>query len=82
MNPTQPIVERPAIDPLFRVHRLNENGIKKAEELAAAFNDCLFRLRSICPEGREFAIVKTKLEEAAFFAKKSMANVTENQQAA
>lgn len=82
MVPTHPITGSSAIDPLFRVHRLNENGMKKAEEIAAAFNDCLFRLRSMCPEGREFAIVKTKLEEAAFFAKKSMANVTENQQAA
>lgn len=66
-------------DPLFRVHRLNEDGLKKADEIAAAFNDCLNRLRGMCSEGREFALVKTKLEEAAFFAKKSMANVAENQ---
>jgi len=69
-------------DPLFKVHRLNENGLKKAEEIAAAFNDCLIRLRSMCADGREFSIVKTKLEEAAFFAKKSMANQSENQAAA
>lgn len=69
-------------DPLFRVHRLNEDGMKKAEEIAAAFNNCLVALKQLCPEGREFAIVKTKLEEAAFFAKKSMANVQQNQIAA
>jgi hypothetical protein len=68
-------------DPLFRVHRLNDDGLKKADEIAAAFNDCLNRLRGICAEGREFSIVKTKLEEAAFFAKKSMANQAENQAA-
>lgn len=65
---------------LFRVHRLNEDGLKKAEVIAEAFNRCLFELQSCCPEGRELSIVKTKLEEAAFFAKKSMANVASNQQ--
>lgn len=68
-------------DTLFQVHRLNENGMKKAEDIAAAFDTCLILLRGLCPEGREFAIVKTKLEEAAFFAKKAMANVPANQAA-
>lgn len=67
------------VDPLFQVHRLNEDGLKKAEVLAGAFNELLVNLRGMCPEGREFAIVKTKLEEAAFFAKKSIANAKENQ---
>lgn len=70
------------INPLFRAYRLNEDGMKKAEEIAAAFNDCLNRLQGLCAEGREFALVKTKLEEASFFAKKSMASVLDNQQAA
>jgi len=68
------------MSPLFRVHRLNEVGLRKAEAIAEVFNRCLFDLQSVCAEGREFSIVKTKLEEAAFFAKKSMANVRENQQ--
>jgi hypothetical protein len=67
------------IDPLFQFHRLNEDGIKKAEEIAATFTECLRVLKTMCPEGREFAIVKTKLEEASFFAKKSIANVAANQ---
>ena len=46
------------IDPLFQFHRLNEDGIKKAEEIAATFTEC---------------------EEASFVAKKSIANVAENQ---
>lgn len=66
-------------DPIFQVHKLNEDGIKKAEEIAAAFNDCLMRLAGMCPAGREFSVVKTKMEEACFFAKKSMANQPENQ---
>jgi hypothetical protein len=69
----------PMHDPLFQVHRLNEDGLKKADEIAGAFNNCLVALKTMCPEGREFSIVKTKLEEAAFFAKKSMANVAANQ---
>lgn len=67
------------MDPLFQFHRLNEDGIKKAEEIAATFNDCLRVLKAMCPDGREFSIVKTKLEEASFFAKKAMANDKSNQ---
>lgn len=80
---TSVISKRPhPIDPLFGVHRLNEEGMKKAEMIAVTFDDCLRELAGICPAGREFSIVRTKLEEAAFFAKKAMANVPENQQAA
>jgi hypothetical protein len=67
------------IDPLFQFHRLNEDGIKKAEDIAVTFTECLRVLKTMCPEGREFSIVKTKLEEASFFAKKSMANAAANQ---
>lgn len=69
------------IDPLFQVHRLNEGGLKNAQLIGEAFNDLLKRLQFICPNStREFAITKTKLEEAAFFAKKSMANDITNQE--
>lgn len=67
------------VDPLFQFHRLNDDGIKKANYIAEAFDTCLSTVRAMCPEGREFAIVKTKLEEASFFAKKAMANAPENQ---
>ncbi len=67
------------MDPLFDVYMLNERGKDKAHAIAMAFDKCLTELRTLCVEGREFSIVKTKLEEAAFFAKKSMANVSENQ---
>lgn len=69
------------MDPLFKVHMVNSAGKEKAQRIAQTFENCLSNLRMICPENtREFAIVKTKLEEACFFAKKSMANVPENQQ--
>lgn len=63
----------------FAVHRLNEAGMRKAQEIALAFGNLLERLEEFCPSGREMAITKTKLEEACFFAKKAMASQPENQ---
>lgn len=62
----------------FQVHMLNGDGKAKAGAIAETFNDCLNRLLEICPAGRELAIVRTKLEEACFFAKKAMANDPQN----
>ncbi len=62
----------------FAVHMLNEQGKNKAREIAEAFDDCLEKLLKLCPPNRELAITKTKLEEACFFAKKSMASSDEN----
>jgi hypothetical protein len=44
------------------------------------FEKCLADLQEVCPESREFSITKTKLEEACFFAKKSVAIQPENQE--
>lgn len=63
----------------FKVHRLNPVGIKKSEEIAETFDSALFRLDQICHPGRHMSIVRTKLEEACFFAKKSMAEEAINQ---
>jgi hypothetical protein len=68
------------IDPLFQFHRLNPVGVEKAVRIAEIFTTTLTDLQVLCPNSREFSIVKTKLEEACFFAKKSMANVPENQE--
>jgi hypothetical protein len=65
---------------LFEVHMLNTEGKIKANKIATAFDTLLIQLAVICPEGREFALVKTKLEEAAFFAKKAMAKNPNNQE--
>lgn len=64
---------KPQIRPEFSVHMLTEEGKAKATTIANAFHNCLEELSTVCPDGREMAIVKTKLEEACFFAKKSMA---------
>jgi hypothetical protein len=67
------------VNPEFEVHMLNERGIDKANQIAKAFDDLLNNLKVLCPEGRQLAIVKTKQEEASFFAKKAMAVSPENQ---
>ena len=64
----------------FEVHKLNEAGIGKAVHIAGDFSSLLGSLMTVCPEGREMSIVKTKLEEACFFAKKAMAKDEANQQ--
>ena len=64
----------------FKVHILNPEGIQKAKKIAQLFDDLLTGLEPIASvASREMAIVRTKLEEAAFFAKKAMANIPENQ---
>lgn len=57
----------------FKVHLLNDDGIAKAKELAEKFDSLLDWVEGIAQPGRELSLVKTKLEEASFFAKKSMA---------
>lgn len=69
----------PVIEPEFAFHKLNEEGQNKAKTIALYFSDLLFSLQSYCPASRELSIVKTKLEEACFFAKKAMANQPKNQ---
>jgi hypothetical protein len=64
----------------FAVHMLNASGKNKAGVIATAFDTLLSDLERVCPDGREMAIVRTKLEEACFFAKKSMASALENQE--
>jgi hypothetical protein len=61
----------------FKVHILNEAGIQKAQELGGKFDEFLTNLD--LNKDRYGAIVRTKLEEACFFAKKSLASKPENQ---
>lgn len=63
---------------LFKVHILNDSGKEKANLIAESFDGLIIYLSKLCPANREFSIVKTKLEEACFFAKKSMASMNEN----
>jgi hypothetical protein len=63
----------------FEVHMLNESGKKLAVDLAGKFSDLLVYCKSVGQQGRELSLVGTKLEEACFFAKKSLAIKPENQ---
>lgn len=67
----------------FQVHRLNEQGMSKAERLAQVFSEALTKIEEITgAEGREMAVVRTKLEEGSYFAKRAMAQRAENQEPA
>lgn len=61
----------------FAVHMLNESGIEKAKALAEGFSVLLEACETFA--GRDVAIVRTKLQEASFFAKLAMACRAENQ---
>lgn len=64
----------------FAVHMLNDGGKEKAGVIAEIFDDALTALEEVIGiQGREVAIVRTKLEEASFFAKKAMATSPSNQ---
>ncbi len=63
----------------FQVHRLNDSGFTKAEELGVIFSDALEEIEKIVPAGSERALVITKLQEACFFAKRAMALDLANQ---
>ena len=68
------------MNPEFEIHMLNEKGKELAQGIAGIFNSTLDQLSTYCAAGREWSIVKTKLEEACFFAKKAMAKDLANQQ--
>ena len=65
----------------FKVHRLNEDGMTEAQLLAEEFSTFLDGVEKICGAGgREMAIVRTKLQEASFFAKRALAEKPEYQE--
>lgn len=68
------------VRPEFEVHMLNESGKQKAGALAYEFSHLLDFIERCGVTGRPLALVKTKLEEAAFYAKKGMAELPENQE--
>lgn len=67
----------------FETHRLNETGMKKARAIGEAFEELLVEMEGATEGGdqRCMAIMRTKLEEACFFAKKAMACDPANQEA-
>ena len=66
------------IVPLFRSTALSNEGLDKSTGIAEAFTKLHNQLLEVCPASREFSLVCTKLEEASFYAKKSLVNLQEN----
>ena len=69
------------MDKAFQTHKLNQRGFAAATDIAESFDRLLINLAVFgCDTGtREFAIVRSKLEEACFFAKKAMAQRSDMQ---
>lgn len=64
----------------FQVHRLNETGLARADSIAEIFACMLAKLDEIgLPPGRARSLVVTKLQESCFWAKRSIAELPENQ---
>jgi hypothetical protein len=61
----------------FSTTKVTPEGVQKINRSREVFDVALEELKILCPEGRELSLVKTKLEEASFFAVKaiSYANV-------
>lgn len=68
------------IRPEFAVQMLNAAGKRKALDLAEVFSEALEQIEFLGVTGRELALVKTKLEEASYFAKRGIASLPENQE--
>lgn len=63
----------------FQTHLLNERGLAAASAIGQVFSDALDKIEALVPSGRERALVTTKLQEAAFFAKRAIAVDPANQ---
>lgn len=61
-------------DPLFAGRRLTADGTKHAEDIGLAFTECLSRVSMCLKESRELSLVRTKMEEACFYARKALAH--------
>lgn len=67
--------------PEFEVHKLNQVGQENAKDIGFLFTEFMDKLEAYTSASpRHNALVKTKLEEACFFAKKAMALNLDNQE--
>ena len=67
------------INPLFSSVKLNEEGLRKVNTIRGAFTQLLLELEYELPgNSREISIIRTKLEEASFYAVKAVRNYIGN----
>jgi hypothetical protein len=64
---------------MFESIPLNYEATWKADAIRHAFEDVLDRVYLYVPEGRELSLVRTKLQEACFFAIRGLSLVPDNQ---
>lgn len=62
----------------FRSHKSNAEGIKNMDAIRSALTTVAMSISSLCPEGRELALARTKLEEAMFWANAAIARQGED----
>jgi len=68
------------IDPLFSTVQLSFEGLRKVNTLRESFTEMVEIIEAILPGySREISIIRTKLEEASFYAVKAVRNYKENQ---
>lgn len=65
---------------MFESHRLNNHGFEEVEQFKTQMRKTVKVLEKLVPESRELSIFKTKMEEAAFYGTKAIANKKENQE--
>lgn len=65
--------------PDFKFHKMNDVGMERSKKIAELFEKLSDDLESHLSDVRCARIAATKLEEACFFVKKSMALNTDNQ---
>lgn len=64
---------------LFKVHMLNDEGVKKANELAEHYSRLAEFIENEIPKGREQSIALTHLQQSSMHAKRGIAEKPENQ---
>lgn len=63
----------------FKAFHLSDHGIEKSVAIGEIFSNALDALEKLVPPGRERALLVTKLQEAASWAKRGMAMDLVNQ---
>ena len=64
------------IRPQFRSHKLTENGQQRSHQIRLVLSEAMSQLESLIGDkpsnGRELAVMRTKLEEAGMYAQHAL----------
>jgi hypothetical protein len=61
-----------SLSPEFSSYQLNELGQARCQNISVAFDTLLKVVEAALPESRQLSIIRTKLEEACFYARKGV----------